>query len=263
MTSRFSGKSIEFIQKASRQKKVEWLERHSDDYEALIREPLNELARHLKAKLARVATGYHFPQRGLGRLKRSSAGAAKYGTPLKDYVSFSASRPPKSRFEKNPNLFFLIYPDDPDGDQVLVAGGLYLPSSRQVRAIREAIAADPKPLERLFRSPEFAARFPGGFSDERSSSRVPRGFDPDHPRVDWLKLQAFFVWRPYTLREFTSAKFPDLVTQDFTQILRLNELLDSVLQGRPQKVPPRTERDAPGLVSRLEEVETRRRVMDF
>jgi uncharacterized protein (TIGR02453 family) len=263
---RFSKNTIEFLKKASRQKSPIWLDKNRTDYEKHLQLPLQNLAQQLKTKLAAKASAYHFPQKGIGRIKRSTIKAREYGSLYKDYVSYNASRPSGSRFDHNPNLFFLIQTDDPDGDNVLVAGGLYMPSSRQVRAVRETIAQDASAFDRLFASKSFASRFPGGFSKEKSSSRAPRGFDPQHPRMDWLKLQAFFVWRSYTMKEFQSAEFPDLVAADFTQILRLNELLEKAIAGiltrapKPSKAKPS---QSSSLESRLDELELPRREMDF
>lgn len=262
-TARFSKGTIDFILKANRQKRPDWLDRNREDYERYILNPLQGLAQHLKTHLGPVAPGYHFPQKGLGRMKRSAARAEEYGALFRDYITYNASRPAESRFDHNPNLYFMIYPPDEDGDKVLIAGGLYMPSSRQVRAIREAIAQDATPFDRLFASKAFASRFPGGFSREKVSSRPPRGFDKEHPRMDWLKLQAFFVWRPYTLREFASPGFFDLVTNDCKQILRLNELLELALQGRlSQAAPPKKAKPAE-VFSRLDEVQLPQRKMDF
>jgi uncharacterized protein (TIGR02453 family) len=263
---RFSKDTISFLKKASRQKNPAWLDKNREEYQKLVQLPLQHLAQHLKTKLGSIAPLYHFPQKGIGRIKRSAIKAQEYGSMYKGYVSYNASKPAESRFDHNPNLFFLIQNDDEDGDNVLVAGGLYMPSSRQVRAIREAIAQDASAFDELFASKSFSARFRGGFSKEKTSSRPPRGFDPNHPRMDWLKLQAFFVWRSYSMKEFQSPGFPDLVVKDFTQIIRLNELLEKALQGRlpslakPQKT--RSPKDST-LESRLEEIDIPQRPMDF
>lgn len=263
---RFSNETLAFLKKASRQKNPAWLDKNKEEYQTLIQLPLQNLASQVKTKLAGVASGYHFPQKGIGRIRRSSIKAQEYGSLYKDYVSYNASRPAESRFDHNPNLFFLIQTDDPDGDNVLAAGGLYMPSSRQVRSIREAIAKDASAFDELFADKQFSARFPGGFSKEKTSSRPPRGFDPNHPRLDWLKLQAFFVWRPYKMKEFQSANFPDLVAQDFAQIVRLNNLLEKALRGTLTSAtkPIKTKAGrASSLESRLEEIEPPRRKMDF
>jgi uncharacterized protein (TIGR02453 family) len=263
LTPRFSKHSLEFINRASRQKRPEWLDKNREDYEKHILLPLKHLAKTLKSSLASVAPGYHFPQKGIGRMKRSANRALEYGAPFKDYLSYSASRPSESRFDHNPNLYFMLHPGDEEGDEVLLAGGLYMASSRQVRALREAIAENATPFEKLFASKAFSSRFPGGFSDERISSRVPRGFDANHPKMDWLRLQGFFVWRSYTKKEFASAEFASLIAADCAQIVRMNDLFELALGGRWPKAVLKKETRSTGLSTLLEEVEAPRRKMDF
>jgi len=260
----FTKKTLPFIVKASRQKRGDWLERNRPEYLSEVVGPLQAIARHLKKELGRAAVGYHFPQRGLGRLKRSADSAARYGAAFRDYLSYTARRPSASRFDHNPSIFLMVYPEDGEGDEVLLAGGLYLPSSRQLKSIRQAIAADAKPFERLFKSAAFSARFPGGFSAERKSKRPPRGFDPNHPKIEWLKHQGYFVWRSYRKREYLSAEFGDLLVRDALQILRLNSLLDQAIAGRwVSEESPRTK--PARILESLESIEvtTGPRPMDF
>jgi uncharacterized protein (TIGR02453 family) len=259
---RFSPKSIDFLKKAGRQKRKDWLEKHEVEFKKWIQDPLQNLARHLKAELGPLAPDYHFPQKGIGRMKRSAQSVATRGGGLyKDWLAYSASRPRTSRFEHNPNLFFLINTEDPK-DTVLVAGGLYMPSSRQTRTLRETLAQDASAFEELFASKAFARCFPDGFSDERISSRPTRGYDPEHPRMHWLRLQAFFVWHPYSRREFSSAEFPQLVARDLKQVLRLNRLLEQALDGRLRLGDPKQK--SPGhLLERLEGLDRFEHKSDF
>lgn len=262
----FSKNTLQFLLKASKQKNPNWLDLHRDEYEKALLAPLKNLAESLKKELQPLASGYHFPQKGIGRLKRPSHRVEKGGGVYKNWMAYSASRPAESRFEHPPTLFFLIQPDDKE-DPILVAGGLYMPSSRQVKAIRQAISIDATPFDQLFSSKEFKRCFKEGFSQERTSSRPPRGFDPEHPRLDWLKLQAFFVWKPYTLREFSSTKFPALVARDWKQVFRLNELLEKAIQGNWAKAlvsdrSKQVSKDS-SIHDRLEEIEPVRPRSDF
>lgn len=228
---RFSTQTIQFMEKASRQKKESWLEENHEAFLNCVRLPLQNLAAELSKKLKPLAPGYHFPLKGLGRIKRSTVRAKEYGSLYKNYVSFTATRPSKSRFDHNPSLFFMINAADKEGDEVLLAGGLYMPSSRQLKIIREKIAENSEPFEKLFRSKAFASSFPDGFSKERTAIRPPRGFDPNHLKISWLKLQGFFVWRSYKKKDYTSKDFPELVARDGQQILRLNELLEQAISN--------------------------------
>ncbi len=262
-TPRFSNKTIAFLKKASEQKNPNWLDRNRDEYERVLLVPLNHLAKTLACELNPIAPDYHFPKKGLGRIKRPANRVAERGGGLfKSWMTYSASRPRTSRFEHNPNLFFFINSED-SKDPVLVAGGLYMPSSQQVRRIRESIANDASAFDQLFKTKTFSSRFPGGFSNERISQRTPRGFDPNHPRMEWLRLQAFFVWRAYTRKEFASREFPSLVAKDWKQILRLNRLLEKALQSQSFAKIPEKSLNHSSLVEKLEEIETIRPKMDF
>lgn len=228
----FSEETLSFLKKAGRQKNLEWLVKNKEGFESFVRLPLQDLAGKMAVALRPIAPGYHFPLKGLGRIKRSSARASEYGSVFKSHVSFTITRPATSRFDHNPSLYFMIDSEDREGDEVLLAGGLYIPSSRQLKSIREAISKNALPFEKLFSDPEFKKSFPNGFSDERTATRPPRGFDPSHPYLGWLKLQAAFVWKSYRKKEYTSARFAEKVSKDGAQILRLNALLDQAMSGR-------------------------------
>jgi uncharacterized protein (DUF2461 family) len=87
---------------------------------------------------------------------------------------------------------------------VIVAGGLFMPSSPQLKKVRSAIAADSEPFHRLFSDRDFKARFKSGFIMTNSASRVPRGFDVDHPDLDWIKLKSFLVQKKIPLTTMSS-----------------------------------------------------------
>ena len=141
----------------------------------------------------------------------------------------SLSKPSESRFERNPHLFFGILPNIPPYRGVVVAGGLFMPSGPQLKKVRNAIAQDAQPFHALFADPAFKARFKVDFSREEVASRAPRGFDPDHPDMEWLKLKRFLVVKKLSTAEFTSADLVPAVAEDFKQLIRLNRLLEDVL----------------------------------
>lgn len=260
----FTRNTLLFIKKAGRQKRTDWLDRNREEYVAEVVEPLQAIARSLKKELAGEAVGYHFPQKGIGRLKRTASSAAEYGGPFRDYITYQARRPNPSRFEHNPGFFLLVYPEDGEGDEVLFAGGLYMPSSSQLKAIRQAIATNAAPFEKLFKSQAFASRFPKGFSDERKSKRPPRGFDPNHPKIEWLKNQGYFVWRSYRKKEYVSPHFGEILVKDARQILRLNTLLEQAISGRWVSEEKTKKTRKPAILSALDELKTpARREMDF
>jgi uncharacterized protein (TIGR02453 family) len=225
---RFSKKALDFLVKAGKQNKGDWLEKNQAEYEKVLKKPFIALAIKLKVRLRPLAPKYHFPTKGLGRIKRPAFKVAR-GQPLyKDWLSIIATRPAPSRFESHPHLFFGLFPNE--DKKVLVASGLWQPTSRQTRRIREAIRSDARPFQTLFKDQAFKARFPSGFCLDNMATRVPRGFLESDDNIDWIKLKNFVVMKEISLKAFSSPHFSEELVHDFTQGLRLNNLLDKALQ---------------------------------
>ena len=227
----FSEASLQFLKLAGKQDHADWLDQNDAKYQQLIRAPLLALADTLKSELAIEAGGYHFPTKGIGRIKKSANKVALDGAQFKDWVSYIATRPSQSRFEKNPLLFFGLLPEDPQWNGVVVAGGLYMASSTQTRRIRQAIADDSKPFKKLFADKKFKKSFMSGFEPMMKGQNCPRGFDANHPDIEWIKLKTFFVCKRLTIEEFSSPDLAKNLVCDFRQLLRLNGLLETAIDG--------------------------------
>ncbi len=225
---KFSKQTLDFLVKAGRQKKPDWLEKNSEQYEKVLRKPFIELAEKIKAALQPAAADYHFPSKGLARIKRPDFKVAGGEAQYKDWISMIATRPSKSRFESHPHLFFGLFPNEEAA--ILIAGGLWQPTSQQTRLIREAISKDAGPFHELFADPPFKARFKKGFSMDHVSNRVPRGFPSDHEDLAWIQLKKFVVLKEVSVKDFSAKNFSESVIKDFKQALRLNQLLDRALK---------------------------------
>jgi len=225
MAIRFSKKTLDFIQKASRQKKPEWLDKNRDEYLDVLVEPSRALMRDVSILLrnthAKEVSRYRFPDRGIARIRRSATRAAAQGW-YKDWIGIQAARDSGSLYEELPALYFHIAPGK---ENVFSAGGLYLPSSQQLRRIRNWVAQDARPLEQLLADSYFKKLYPD-LGKERQVKTFPRGFPKDHPKIEWLKLTGFYVWRPIPNRQFFSPHFAETLAADWRQVLRLNAILD-------------------------------------
>jgi uncharacterized protein (TIGR02453 family) len=230
MKFKFSNKTIPFLTEAGRQKDASWLDDKQQTYDEIIRLPFLEIAETAKVQLQASVPEYHFPTKGIGRIKKAVNKVTSEDAAFKDWLSISASKPSGSRFERNPHLFFGILPNIPPYMGVIVAGGLFMPSSPQLKKIRNAIAQNSEPFHSLFNDAEFKARFKSRFVNDNVAPKLPRGFDSSHPDVEWLKLKAFLVIKKISKTEFVSAGLAQSVVGDFKQLLRLNRLLEEILQ---------------------------------
>ena len=75
-----------------------------------------------------------------------------------------------------------------------IGGGLYHPEPSIRHAVREHIAAHHRRLRRIVEAPAFRKTV-GPIDDGEAMTRVPRGFDPEHPAADFLKLKHWVVAR--------------------------------------------------------------------
>jgi uncharacterized protein (TIGR02453 family) len=108
-------------------------------------------------------------------------------TPYK--TQFSAAIGERGRKDGSPGYYLEI---DHTGAMFL-AGGVYLPEPERLGRIRELVAEHPEKLRKVLRKRGFKQTF-GELWGERLK-RPPRGFAPDHPLIETIKLKSFMLVR--------------------------------------------------------------------
>jgi uncharacterized protein (TIGR02453 family) len=94
-----------------------------------------------------------------------------------------------------PTYYFHI-----EGDGTLgIGAGEYLPPPDRLKAIRAKIIDDAAGFAKLRKNKPLHATF-GDMETEHKLQRPPKGVDPDHPHVEYLKLKGFFVWTEVKLK---------------------------------------------------------------
>ncbi len=225
---RFSQKTLDFLALAQKQKKVEWLEKHQEDYHSLVVSPMKALAEQVSAFMELELKNYKFKKRNIGNIKRP-ADRVKDKGPFKDFLTFGADRDSGSRFEDLPSLYFMISPRE---GEIFSAGGLYMSSHAQTKKIRQWIDANPKALMDLFKDKKFSKVYKTLGEDHKLKTK-PRDYALDHPRIEWLKLTGFYVYRPIPKKEIFSPNFAEILIRDWREAIKFNNLLDDWLHTSP------------------------------
>ncbi|MEW6468591.1 MAG: DUF2461 domain-containing protein [Bacteroidota bacterium] len=73
-----------------------------------------------------------------------------------------------------------------------VAGGIYMPETPQLNAIRQEIDYNAKEFLKIISDRQFKKFFRGFYSDD-ALKNPPKGYDRDHPMISYLKLRHFIV----------------------------------------------------------------------
>ena len=88
-----------------------------------------------------------------------------------------------------------------------LAGGMYRPPAPDLLAVRSAIAEDPKALKKIENAASFKKYF-GRIEAHESLKTAPKGFDPEHPAIDYLRLKGFTVMHSVKDADVRDPKFP-------------------------------------------------------
>ena len=230
----FRPAALRFLRDLARNNEKVWFEANRDRYEREVREPMRQLVEALDARLGSIAPEIvGDPKRSMFRIYRDvrfSRDKAPYKTNVGAWLYHrDAGRAVGTAGEGGGAGFYLHI----DPTACFMAGGLWMPARPALQRVREAIAAQPAALARLTSAPDFRRRF-DGLSEEAKLQRVPRGFPPDHPAAEWLKLQSFTASASIEPSVVTSPRLVDRLCRDFERLVPLVRWLNRAL-GYPAK----------------------------
>ena len=189
----FDNKAFLFLKNLKNNNSREWFAENKSIYENALREPskllLNEIDQlFIKHRLPYEAS----PKKSLFRINRDTR-FSKDKTPYKTNVgiTFPVHRKQDhlvhaTKTEK-PCMYLHIEPG-----ACFIAGGLYMPDGQQLKSIRERIESDWTILHEIQQQRAFKKEFPKGLLGEKLKT-MPRGFDPEHPGKEYLRMKQFIV----------------------------------------------------------------------
>jgi uncharacterized protein (TIGR02453 family) len=186
----FADRDARFFRSLARNQRREWFELHRREYEEGWLAPMKALLAELRERLDPL-----FPQLPLAQPKvfrihrdvRFSKDKSPYKTHIGGYVAVEGG-------QAGPSATAALYVHI-GAEETFVASGQYMMDGPQLARFRAAVLDDRRGaavaaiLCRLER-----AGFEVGSHD--SLKRVPRGFDPDHPRAELLKRKGLIVHFP-------------------------------------------------------------------
>ncbi len=111
--------------------------------------------------------------------------------------------------------------------QSMLAGGVYMPPSDILKKIRQEIDYNPGGLIDFMNSKDFK-KFFGSFEGDRLK-KAPKGYDPDHPNIELLKLKYYIIVHRVKDADLIKPEFPGYATKVFKAMLPLNNYLRTAL----------------------------------
>lgn len=146
-------------------------------------------------------------------------------------IRFSADKSPyKIHFgayiagggRKSPNAGYYIHLQP--GNESMLGGGIYLPEPETLKKIRQEVDYNPEELKKIVSDQRFSEYF-GAVQGEKLKT-APKGYPPDHPNIEFLKLKSFFVIHPVSDASALSAGFLEKSLEVFETMAPFNEYLN-------------------------------------
>lgn len=228
-SSPFTAKTLAFLRALKRNNDREWFRARKEQYEQHVRRPMIVLLERLADDLRTFAPELACdPKASLYRIYRDTR-FSEDKSPMKTHVAahFPLRGVPRGT---GAGLYFEIAPQ-----WVWMGGGLYMPTSNDLRSIRAHIAETHPALHELVNARPFT-RMMGAMTGEQLT-RVPRGFLREHPAADYLRYKQFLAGRERDAAVATSPRFYGELVATFRATAPLVQFLNAALLTRSPTPP--------------------------
>ncbi len=229
----FSAKAMTFLRGLAKNNRKEWFEEHRAEYEQLLKQPLAQLIEEVDVRLGTIVPEIiGSPKKSSFRIHRDVR-FSKDKSPYKTHVAcwfFHRDAGHGVGGDAAHGGAGFYYHMAPTGS--FCGGGIWMPPRPALQKIRQSLADDHEGFEELVLSTAFKRRF-GALDEEAMLSRMPRGFDPEHPAGRWLRYQSFTAGRELTPTELQSEKLPDTLAKQFAAMAPFIRWLNGALGLKP------------------------------
>ena len=199
----FTPALFEFLDELAMNNRREWFQANKERYRRDVQDPLVRFVADFQRRLEDISP--HMvadPRRSGGSVFRiyRDVRFSKDKSPYKTNAGIHF-RHEVGREVHGPGLYLHLEPGN-----VFAGAGLWKPKATTAWEIRQAIVEEPEEWEAIVNDDGFASSFT---LEGDSLKRAPRGIDPAHPLIGYLKLKSFVAITPFTEEEVCSPDFID------------------------------------------------------
>jgi len=227
---------MKFLRGLKKKNDREWFQPRKEIFDAELRAPMIELVAALQREIETIAPDYvQDPSKCIHRVYRDTR-FSKDKTPYKTHIS---ARLKKQGLSKDGSAMFYFHVSP---GETLMATGCYMPSPDELRALRNHLAEYYGQFAKLCRAPKLKAAF--GELQGTQLTRVPKGFDPEHPAADLLRRKQFYFGRELDPAIATTPELFQVLSEALHAAIPVIQFLNAPLAGLAKADDSRFLRDS-------------------
>ncbi len=133
----------------------------------------------------------------------------------------------QNKNRKNSPGYYIHY----EKGNCFIAGGCWCPEPNELKKIRKEIEFFHDDLEKIINEKGFKNEFENLSREENNVLKnAPKGFDPEHPAIEFLKLKSFTASHKIDENLFTQPDFSEKIAQKLIKLKPMNDFLSRALE---------------------------------
>jgi uncharacterized protein (TIGR02453 family) len=210
-----------FIENLIKNNNRDWFQAHKNEYD-IMRENLDSFVQKLAMHLAKIEPSFKYTKSTdyTFRIYRDVR-FSKDKSPYKNHIGIYLINGGRKSYYAG--YYVHIQPN-----ASFIAGGLFRPQPKILRAVRDEIYYSLKEFEKVVLNSDFKNTF-GNLWGEDKLKRVPRDFPKDSSAAEYLKFKSFIAMRTFSDEEFIRDGFIETCMNTFRMIKPLNDFLNNAI----------------------------------
>ena len=218
----FPPEAITFLKGLEKNNTRDWFQPRKEIFDSKLKAPMLEFVEVMNAELLKFAPEHITePKKAVYRIYRDTR-FSKDKTPYKTHLGAIF---PRRGFARDAGAGYYFHVS---AKEVGIACGLYSPGPEHLRKVRDFLAENYE----LFRATAAPLKKLMGRVQGTTLQRAPKGFDPEHPAVDLIKMKQWYWWVELDPKLATSPKLKSEIAKRFRAMRTMVELLNQPLLAR-------------------------------
>lgn len=212
-----SKQTLDFLAKLKKNNSKEWFDKNRAQYEVIKKEHKDFVNQVIQSIAKFDSSVKHLEAKDcifrINRDIRFSANKAPYKTNIGAYIS------PEGKKSFSAGYYIHIEPGN-----CFLAAGMWMPPTPQLNAVRQEIDYNADEFRKIISSKSFIKHFKK-LSEEDKVKTTPKGYDKNHPEIEFLKLKSFIALKNIKDTEANSKGFVKIISETFEAAYPLNKFL--------------------------------------